>query len=812
MSKKLKSIRRRISAKRPGSGVFSVGTAGTPVSGGGGGGAEEDSTTATEGELEGRLNRSVGSGRSSQLDGGGMMMMLEMEENPHSVTTTRVVVESARGNPQGASDVARYDDGRRETIPASSGHEQLQQRLGRQKNQQYAGRVPGAIDTATTSSSSSNFPNYQQQATKPFQFISDDHFTRRVDSYDGQVITCSDSKLPTYEVGNYLGGGVAGVVYEGKRLRPVNEYPPVRVRGGEAFYPTFAEVRKMNDGGGNNGSMPPSSAPPVAMSMSSSSLSSIRRGVTADPNTEGGTGLFADVYRSVAPKNISRNGRRSPAHLAPVAISSPYQGQLNMGNVSPDDNGGCTSFLFGNCGCGDDGNVDDGQIAAVGSTSMPGADIGSDEAAAARQRYSAVDVAAIEVPEAFSSLEHGTPTNHVLVDDADAPNRSKREARALSRNAPQSSFVGALEPGRESSSILYEDNDLAMGMTPHLIEDMSETVAIKILNPVGFRLLDPEMLHKAVIVREGSLPSVEPDGSFRLKEEHVWWLVNPNSRNLRSLLRKNHIAHSLESSTNRGDDASEESVLKRQTSNFSHGLGGGIDRGSPERGLRLSLVATFVDPKTSSLRELPLPRCVEIWGHPPFGATDPEFEAMMEALLRLNAGQGSGIRRSRSSSRSRMDSRSPSSSGKDDQLAQKRGGSTVYCPALSAYIAVPAIPPKYLRWLKQRRLATKEVRNMMRIGRHRNVVHLYEVLELVQDSKSTMFLILELVRGGELFDLISSNSGSKRKGNVSGDELHEVTMRKFFSELASGINFIHQCGVAHRDLKPEVSVVSTLFC
>jgi serine/threonine protein kinase len=75
-----------------------------------------------------------------------------------------------------------------------------------------------------------------------------------------------------------------------------------------------------------------------------------------------------------------------------------------------------------------------------------------------------------------------------------------------------------------------------------------------------------------------------------------------------------------------------------------------------------------------------------------------------------------------------------------------------------------------------------------------------------------MFLILELVRGGELFDLISSNSGSKRKGNVSGDELHEVTMRKFFSELASGINFIHQCGVAHRDLKPEVSVVSTLFC
>jgi serine/threonine protein kinase len=144
-------------------------------------------------------------------------------------------------------------------------------------------------------------------------------------------------------------------------------------------------------------------------------------------------------------------------------------------------------------------------------------------------------------------------------------------------------------------------------------------------------------------------------------------------------------------------------------------------------------------------------------------------------------------------------------------------GSTVFCPTLSAYIAVPAVPPKYLRWLKQRRLATKEVRNMMRIGRHSNVVHLYEVLEMVQDSKSTMFLILELVRGGELFDLISTNSSSKRKndrgggagsGNGSGNDLHEVTMRKFFRELASGIAFIHSCGVAHRDLKPEVSRIS----
>lgn len=94
---------------------------------------------------------------------------------------------------------------------------------------------------------------------------------------------------------------------------------------------------------------------------------------------------------------------------------------------------------------------------------------------------------------------------------------------------------------------------------------------------------------------------------------------------------------------------------------------------------------------------------------------------------------------------------------------------------------------------------------MMLIGRHRNVVHLFEVLELIQDTKSTMFLILELVRGGELFDLISSNTAkiSARDSVPSGYTESETVMRKFFLELASGIQYCHLNNIAHRDLKPE---------
>ena len=40
------------------------------------------------------------------------------------------------------------------------------------------------------------------------------------------------------------------------------------------------------------------------------------------------------------------------------------------------------------------------------------------------------------------------------------------------------------------------------------------------------------------------------------------------------------------------------------------------------------------------------------------------------------------------------------------------------------------------------------------------VVGLQEVLEYVQDSKSTLFLVLDLVTGGELFDRIGPGRGT----------------------------------------------------
>mmetsp|Transcript_3699 Transcript_3699/g.6477 ORF Transcript_3699/g.6477 Transcript_3699/m.6477 type:complete len:855 (-) Transcript_3699:1306-3870(-) len=73
---------------------------------------------------------------------------------------------------------------------------------------------------------------------------------------------------------------------------------------------------------------------------------------------------------------------------------------------------------------------------------------------------------------------------------------------------------------------------------------------------------------------------------------------------------------------------------------------------------------------------------------------------------------------------------------------------------------------------------------------HENIVSLYEVLT----SKTKLYLVIELVTGGELFDVIA-------KRGEGG--LPEIIARRYFQQLIDAIHYCHQRGVFHRDLKPE---------
>ncbi|KAG5116925.1 hypothetical protein JHK84_043038 [Glycine max] len=76
----------------------------------------------------------------------------------------------------------------------------------------------------------------------------------------------------------------------------------------------------------------------------------------------------------------------------------------------------------------------------------------------------------------------------------------------------------------------------------------------------------------------------------------------------------------------------------------------------------------------------------------------------------------------------------------------------------------------------------------LKLLKHPNVVRLYKVLA----SKTKIYMVLEYVNGGELFDKIAS------KG-----KLKEAVGRKIFQQLIDCVSFCHNKGVFHRDLKLE---------
>ncbi|KNC52080.1 CAMK/CAMKL/BRSK protein kinase [Thecamonas trahens ATCC 50062] len=77
---------------------------------------------------------------------------------------------------------------------------------------------------------------------------------------------------------------------------------------------------------------------------------------------------------------------------------------------------------------------------------------------------------------------------------------------------------------------------------------------------------------------------------------------------------------------------------------------------------------------------------------------------------------------------------------------------------------------------------------VLRLVNHPNVMKLFDVYE----TSRYLFLILEYVEGGELFDYLV------RKGRLLPNEA-----LRFFQQIVLGVDYCHKHMVCHRDLKPE---------
>jgi len=83
----------------------------------------------------------------------------------------------------------------------------------------------------------------------------------------------------------------------------------------------------------------------------------------------------------------------------------------------------------------------------------------------------------------------------------------------------------------------------------------------------------------------------------------------------------------------------------------------------------------------------------------------------------------------------------------------------------------------------------REIRILKNQFMHPNIVKVYDFI----DTKADLYIICELLTGGELFDYITEK-----------DKISEADCRKWFIQLISALDYVQTSnGITHRDLKPE---------
>ncbi|THH17565.1 hypothetical protein EW146_g3281 [Bondarzewia mesenterica] len=84
---------------------------------------------------------------------------------------------------------------------------------------------------------------------------------------------------------------------------------------------------------------------------------------------------------------------------------------------------------------------------------------------------------------------------------------------------------------------------------------------------------------------------------------------------------------------------------------------------------------------------------------------------------------------------------------------------------------------------------------MMKLMNHPNIMRIYDVYE----GDNELYLILEYVEGGELFDFL-----------VNRGKLPPLEALAYFKQIIYGLNYAHAFSIIHRDLKPENILIHSL--
>ena len=97
---------------------------------------------------------------------------------------------------------------------------------------------------------------------------------------------------------------------------------------------------------------------------------------------------------------------------------------------------------------------------------------------------------------------------------------------------------------------------------------------------------------------------------------------------------------------------------------------------------------------------------------------------------------------------------------------------------------------------RQYQFQRREIELHHAVSHHPNVVSLYRIME----TDDTVFVVLELCTGGDLFT------------NITEKHLYQdndALIKHTFMQVCEAVDYCHEVGIYHRDLKPENVLVSS---